>query len=135
MARLDRFEYQALAEFRYQIRTFLRFSESAARAQGLNGQQHQLLLALKGLPAGVAPTVSALAGRLQLRHHSAVELLDRLAERGYIIRRTNPQDLRQALVRITPRGNAVLRKLTQVHFEELHSAGPLLLDALRRIVT
>jgi DNA-binding MarR family transcriptional regulator len=135
MARLDRFEYQALAEFRYQIRTFLRFSESAARAQGLNGQQHQLLLALKGLPAGVAPTVSALAGRLQLRHHSAVELLDRLAERGYIVRRPNPHDLRQALVSITPKGNAVLRKLTQVHFEELHSAGPLLLDALRRIVT
>ncbi|HYX50470.1 MAG TPA: helix-turn-helix domain-containing protein, partial [Ktedonobacteraceae bacterium] len=74
-------EYQTLAEFRYQLRRFLRFSEQAARAAGLEPQQHQLLLALKGLPEGRKATIGALAERLQLTHHSTVELVDRLVER------------------------------------------------------
>ncbi len=73
-------DYYALAEIRYQIRRFLHFSEEAAREAGLVPQQHQLLLALKGLPAGRKATISELAERLQLRHHSTVELIDRLVE-------------------------------------------------------
>lgn len=135
MQRLDRFDYETLSEFRYQIRRFLRFSETAARAQGLNGQQHQLLLALKGLPVGLKPTVGALAERLQLRHHSTVELVDRLLDHGYVARRPDPDDRRQVLVGVTPRGEAVLRNLTSMHHEELHTAGPLLLTMLRKLVS
>ena len=75
-------EYQALAEFRYELRRFLRFSEQAARAAGFEPRQHQLLLAIKGLPEGKQATISALAERLQIAHHSTVELIDRLVERG-----------------------------------------------------
>ena len=134
MPRSSQFDYETLAEFRYHIRRFLHFSEDAARAQGLNSQQHQLLLALKGLPAGTKPTVGALAERLQLRHHSTVELLDRLADRGHIARVSDPADRRAVLVRVTARGDAVLRKLTRVHRRELHTAGPLLLATLRKLV-
>ena len=132
--RTHRFDYETLAEFRYQIRGFLHFSEDAAREQGLNSQQHQLLLALKGLPPALKPSVGVLAARLHLRHHSTVELVDRLAERGYIARAADPGDRRTVLVRITARGEAVLRTLTRIHRKELHTAGPLLLAALRKLV-
>jgi DNA-binding MarR family transcriptional regulator len=135
MPRSTRFDYETLAEFRYQIRKFLHFSEDAARAQVLNSQQHQLMLALKGLPADTRPTVGAIAERLHLRHHSTVELLDRLADRGYIARGSDPADRRVVLVRLTSRGEAVLRKLTRIHRKELHLAGPLLLATLRKLVT
>jgi len=74
-------EYQSLAEFRYQLRRFLHFSEQAARSVGLEPQQHQLLLALKGLPYGRPATVSELAERLQIQHHSTVELINRMVDR------------------------------------------------------
>ena len=134
MPRAHRFDYRTLAEFRYQIRRFLHFSEHATRAQGVNAQQHQLLLALKGLPAGTSPTIGALAERLQLRHHSTVGLVDRLARAGYVSRRPNPDDRRQVLVRMTKRGDGVLQKLTRIHREELLTAGPVLLATLRRLV-
>jgi DNA-binding MarR family transcriptional regulator len=131
----SRFDYVLLAEFRYQIRAFLRFSEDAARAQGLSAQQHQLLLALKGLPAGTPPNVGVLAERLHLRHHSTVELIDRLADRGYVARKRQAADRRQIHVAITARGNAVLRTLTRIHREELHQAGPQLLDTLQKLLS
>ena len=134
MPRLDRAEYETLAEFRYQILKFLRFSERAARAQGLNSRQHQLLLALSGLPAGVRPTIGALAERLQLRHHSAVGLIDRLADAGFVVRAADPADHRRTLVRITPHGGAVLRRLTRIHRDELDTAGPRLLEALHNVL-
>jgi DNA-binding MarR family transcriptional regulator len=127
-------DYRTLAEFRYQIRKFLHFSETAAREEGLNEQQHQLLLALRGLPDDREPTVGTLAERLQLRHHSAVELIDRLEERGLVARAADPSDGRRTLVSITAGGNALLDKLTRLHRTELHTAGPLLLDALRRLL-
>lgn len=135
MPRSTRPDYETLAEFRYHIRRFLRFSEEAARAHGLNSQQHQLLLALKGLPAGTRPTVGTIAERLQLRHHSTVELVDRLADRGLIVRVPDPADRRAVLVRITRRGDAVLRRLTRIHRQELDTAGPLLLATLRRLLS
>ena len=79
-------DFRAMAELRYQIRRFMRFSENAAQQAGMEPQQHQLLLALKGLPRGMKPTINALAERLQLQHHSTVGLVDRLVERGFLVR-------------------------------------------------
>ena len=122
-------DYRALARFRHLIRRFLAFSEEAARGSGLQPQQHQLLLAVKGLPEGTAPTVGALAWQLQLRHHSVVELADRLARLGFAVRRRNPMDHREVWIGITPKGQRVLRKLSVIHREELRRAAPELLPA------
>jgi DNA-binding MarR family transcriptional regulator len=126
-------DYRTLAEFRYQIRKFLAFSETAAREHGLNGQQHQLLLAIKGLPEDSAPSIGVLAERLHLRHHTTVELVDRLSKRGCIKREVSPTDRRQVHLRITARGDDLLRKLTAIHEKELQSSGPILLETLRKL--
>ena len=121
-----------MAEFRYQIRRFLRFSEQAARRAGLEPAQHQLLLAVKAHDG--EPTVGDLAERLQLRHHSVVGLIDRLAESG-LVRRTRAEgDRRQVRVRLTPKGEAVLRKLSLDHRAELGSAGCALAVSLQAIL-
>jgi DNA-binding MarR family transcriptional regulator len=126
--------YRQLAEFRYQIRQFVHFSEEAARAHGLEPQQHQLLLAIKGLPAGERPTVRALSSRMCLRHHSAVELLNRLAERGAVVRRPSEQDRREVLVELTRQGEEILAKLSALHMEELKKEGPALLNAIHDVL-
>lgn len=124
-------DYQALAELRYQVRRFLHFSEEAARAAGLEPRQHQLLLALKGLPRGVRPRVAELAERLQIQHHSTVELANRLAEGGYVRRKRAPGDRREVLLTLTSKGEKVLRELSLHHKSELRTQGPALLKALR----
>src|SRR5262245_39450189 len=91
---ISRRDYEALAEVRYQIRRFLNFSEAAARAAGIEPQQHQLLLAIKGLPAGMAPTIRACAERLQIQHHSAVELVNRTEQQGLVLRQPSAEDRR-----------------------------------------
>lgn len=126
-------EYQALAEFRYQIRRFLHFSEEQVRACGLEPQQHQLLLAVKGLPKGCTATVGELAGRLQLKHHSVVELIDRLEKHKYVVRAAGAEDRRQVIVKLTNSGSNVLRKLSVAHHQELDTAGPALAKSLRSI--
>ena len=123
-------DYQALAEMRYQIRRFLHFSEQTAREAGLVPQQHQLLLALKGLPTGRKATISELAERLQLRHHSTVELIDRLVERGLIKRMRDETDQRRVIIHLTPQGEQVLRRLSLLHRHELQLAGPAFVRAL-----
>ena len=128
-------EYQALAEFRYQIRRFLHFSEQAARVAGIEPQQHQLLLALKGLPEGRQATIGELAGRLQLQHHSMVELVNRLAERGFVQRCRDEEDLRRVLVSITAKGEEILRELSFEHRAELRTSGPTLAKALNALLT
>jgi DNA-binding MarR family transcriptional regulator len=133
-ADLDVNDFQALAEFRYQIRKFLRFSEAAARKAGLEPQHHQLMLALKGLPDGIHATVGELAERLQIRHHSSVELIDRLTEQGLVQRRRSEQDRRQVMVTLTIRGERILRELSIHHREELQATAPQLIGALRSIV-
>jgi DNA-binding MarR family transcriptional regulator len=126
-------EYRALAEFRYQIRRFLGFSEELVRAAGMEPQQHQLLLAVKGLPDGVTATIGELAERLQLKHHSTVELANRLEKLGYVARKAAQQDRRQVLVHLTRSGASILRKLSLAHHQELEVAGPRLAKALRSI--
>ncbi|HLN03369.1 MAG TPA: MarR family transcriptional regulator [Bryobacteraceae bacterium] len=128
-------DYAALAEFRYQIRRFLHFSEQAARAAGIEPQQHQLLLAIKGtVDSQEEPTIGILAERLQLQHHSTGELVDRLAERGLVSRSRAPADRRQVLIHLTARGEAELEKLTACHLAELRTNGPALVSALEAAI-
>ena len=127
-------EYRSLAEFRRLIRRFLHFSEEQAHAKGLEPRQHQLLLSIKGLPEGANATIGELASRLQLRHHSTVELVDRLAARGFIERTAGETDRREVLIKLTDSGEAVLRELTIVHREELEVTGAELLRALRAVL-
>src|SRR5208283_851218 len=97
-------DFESLAELRYQIRRFLHFSEQASEAAGLEPRQHQLMLALKGLAGGVRPRVGELAERLQIRHHSAVELVNRLSAGGYVRRNRGGEDGREVLLSLTPKG-------------------------------
>lgn len=127
-------EYQALAEFRYQLRCFLHFSEQAARAVGLEPQQHQLLLALKGLPEGRAPTVGELAERLRIQHHSMVELINRMVDRNLLERSRDESDQRKVIISLTPYGEEVLRKLSLLHRTELRSTGPALVRTLHALI-
>ena len=126
-------DYRVLAHFRHQIRRFLCFSERAARSAGLQPQQHQLLLSIKGLPPGAKPTVGALAWLLQLRHHSTVELLNRLVRRGLVRRQRSDADQRAVLIFVTPKGQRVLERLTLLHRNELRRNGPALLRALTSV--
>jgi DNA-binding MarR family transcriptional regulator len=124
-------DYESLAEVRYQLRRFLHFSEQAARGAGLEPQQHQLMLALKGLPEGARPRIGELAERLQIRHHSAVELVDRLSSAGMVRRHTAPEDRREVLIVLTAKGERILRDLSLHHRAELRKRGPALIRALK----
>ncbi len=127
-------EYRQLADFRYRIRKFLQFSENACREHGLEPRQHQLLLAVKGLPEGIEPTVGELARRLLLKHHSTVELVDRMEKTGVVRRERNMQDAREVFVRLTSKGDSLLRSLSIAHRGELESSGLELARALEGIV-
>lgn len=128
-------DFQKLAAFRYQLRRFLRLSEEAARAVGLEPQQHQLLLAVKGLPDDRQASVGEIAERLQLQHHSTVELINRLEERGLVERERSEADRRQVLVRLTPHGDDLLHELSVFHRSELRTIGPNLIEALASILS
>ncbi len=131
--KLNQRDYQALAELRHQIRRFLHFSEQAARKEGLEPQQHQMMLAIKGLPDGLRPRIGELAERLQIEHHSAVELVDRLAAGGYVHRSPGSLDRREVLLALTGKGEQVLQALSLHHQNELRARGPALLSALRAV--
>ena len=133
MVDLESSEYRKLEEFRFQIRRFLSFSEAAARASGIEPQQHQALLALKGMPQGCVPTIGHLAERLLLKHHSAVGLVDRLETLGLLTRQPSPGDARQVLLRLTAKGERILHRLSLTHHKELEETGPKLVAALRSI--
>lgn len=126
--------YRALAEFRYEVRRFQNLSEQAARAAGIEPQQYQALLAIKGLPASSSATVGLLAERLQIQHHSAVELADRLEAHGLLKRTRNRKDRRQVLLRLTTRGEEILRQIALPHRADLRSSGLTLLRALQTVM-
>lgn len=131
---LSAHDYQALGEFRHQLRNFLAFSEQAARAVGLEPQQHQLLLALKSFSDHEKVTISDLAERLKIQHHSTVELLNRMVERDLVQRSRDGQDQRRVLVTLTAHGEEVLRRLSLLHRTELRSTGPDLVRTLQAII-
>jgi DNA-binding MarR family transcriptional regulator len=127
-------QYCDLAEFRRQIRQFLYFSEATAKEHAIEPQQHQLLLAVHGLPAGVKPTIREIADRLFIQHHSAVELINRLEAKGAVQRYTPNEDRREARIRLTPKGRTILRKLTLAHRNELFFTGPALIGSLKSVL-
>ncbi|MGA7670798.1 MAG: MarR family transcriptional regulator [Nitrolancea sp.] len=126
-------DYRRLAEFRYQIRRFLNFSTLAAREAGIEPRQHQLLLALRGLPFETQPTIGELGERLQLHHNTTVELINRLEARGFVRRRKSDHDRRKVFIDVTPEGDAMLLELSRHHLRELRSIGPELVRALERL--
>ena len=127
-------DYRALAELRYQIRRFLSFSEQAARAAGIEPQQHQLLLAVKGLPTDRRPTIKALAERLCLQHHTVVELVDQIEARNLVRRKRHAADRREILLVLTAKGERILRALSVLHRDQLRIVGPTLVEALTEIL-
>lgn len=126
-------DYRLLAEFRHQLRVFTAFSETAARAAGIAPQQHQALLAIKGFPAGAAPTIGELAERLVIRHHSAVELVDRLVEARLVVRRHDGDDARRVGLVLTKRAEEMLARLSVAHREELRRMAPMLRTVLAEL--
>ena len=127
-------EYRALAELRCRIRHFLREGDSVARAAGLEPQQYLLLLAIRGLPEGEEATVRTLAERLALKHHSVVELIDRLQAHGYVIRSRNREDRRRVLVSLMPRGERLLEQVARHRISELRSNGLQLVRAINELL-
>jgi len=127
-------EFRALAEFRYRIRLYLNGSEQAARAAGLEPQQYLFLLTLRGLPLGQKATIRELAERMQLRHHSVVELVDRLERQQLLRRERSRTDRRQVIVHLTPRGEKILSRLARQRIAELRTAAPALVRALTAVI-
>jgi DNA-binding MarR family transcriptional regulator len=130
---LSKAQYENLAAFRFALRKFLRFSEDAAHDSGVTPQQHQALLAIKGFPGRDHVDVSELAERLQIRHHSAVGLIDRLVAEKLVARSPAPEDRRRLQIRLTARGEKVLAELTSVHREQLRRIGPEISLLLQRL--
>jgi DNA-binding MarR family transcriptional regulator len=128
--RTSRSDYQKLAAFRYAVRRFLRFSEQAAAEVGLTPQQNQALLAIEGFPERNYASIRELAERLQLAHHSVVGLLDRLETAGLVNRTTSPKDKRIVLVRVSRKGQRLLRSLTRAHKAQLRQLGPEMIRSL-----
>jgi DNA-binding MarR family transcriptional regulator len=132
-------DYRALADFRFEVRRFLHFSEEAARREKLAPQHHQLLLAVKGFSAGASfvtwPTVRHLAERLQIAHHSAVELIDRCVGAGLVKRVEDEKDRRRVHVRLTRKGEGALDRLSRQHRDELKVAGRALIEALKAVTS
>jgi DNA-binding MarR family transcriptional regulator len=133
MDKIRKDEYETLAAFRYMLRQFLRFSEEAAKEANLTPQQHQALLAVMGYPNKEGITIGELAERLQVRHHSAVGLVDRLEAQGLVSRQQDELDRRQVLVQLTPGGVAALEQLSAAHREELRRIGPQLQKILEAL--
>jgi len=130
---VDTQRLKSLAEFRYQMRKFLSFSEAAAERCGIATQQYQLMQVIAALPEGQHASISYLAERMILKHNSMVELVDRAERAGLVRREHDERDLRRSLVKLTPEGDAILQKLVKEHLEELvPKCGPLI-EALQNL--
>jgi len=116
-------QFLSLAEFRYQLRCFLRFSEQECRARGLQPQHYQLLVALRGLPLHKSPTIGTLAERMQTEHHSMVELLDRASDQGLVTRKRDAKDRRRVSIHLTAKGEKLVEELAVSHASELQRMG------------
>jgi DNA-binding MarR family transcriptional regulator len=119
-----------LAEFRFQLRKFLRFSEIAAEAAGISVQQYQMLQVIAAMPEGQGASISYLAERMILRHNSAVELVDRAVRAGMVRRESDDEDLRRSIVKLMPEAEKVLAQLIPSHLLELDERGNDIIAAL-----
>lgn len=115
--------YEHLAEFRYQLRRFLHFSETEARKYGITPQQHQLMLSIMGFPGREYATPRELSERLQITHHACVGLIDRTEKLGLVSRKQNPEDGRSVFISVTEKGLEILEKLSATHLEEIERIG------------
>src|SRR5208337_3500277 len=127
-------EYRALAELRYRIRRFLQEGDTTALQAGLEPQQYLLLLAIRGLPGGQEATISTLAERLSLRHHSTVELIDRMEPNRYVKRIRDKEDRRQVLVSLHPFGEKLLEKVVEQRISELRANGRALVETISALL-
>ncbi len=127
-------EYRSLAELRYRIRLFLREGDATALSEGLEPQQYQMLLAIRGVEEGESATIGTLAERLAIKHHSAVELIDRLEKRGYIRRVRDKDDRRQVHVLLLGRGEKALAAVVEERISELRASGSKLVGAIRSLL-
>lgn len=132
--RLKPGDYRALGAFRFEIRKFLAFSEKAARGAGIEPQQHQLLLAVRGLPTDTRPTIGAVAERLCVAHHTTVALVDKLEDKGLLERERSTEDRREVLLSLTPEADALLERLSELHHDQLRRVGPNMVSALQAIL-
>jgi DNA-binding MarR family transcriptional regulator len=131
--KLTKSDYEALAQFRYLMRQFVSFSEAAAHEADLTAQQHQALLAIRGFPGRERITVGELAERLNVRHHSVVGLIDRLAVRDLVCRRRDAIDGRRVLLELSSKGRFLLAELSLVHRDELRRLAPMLKQLLAHV--
>ena len=131
--KITKAQYEVLAGFRYALRQFLRFSENAAQDAGITPQQHQAMLAIKGFPGRDRITIGELAERLQIVHHSAVGLADRLVAEHHVQRVQSRKDRRQVYLALTRRGEILLGKLSAAHQEQLRRVGPRIADLLKSL--
>lgn len=131
-AGLTKSDYELIAQFRYTLRKFIGFSEAAANLRGVAPQQYQVLLAIEGFPGRNWVTIGELAEQMQIAHHSAVGLVNRMEALRLVKRTTSEEDRRRVHVTLSAKGLAVLEKLYLVHREELQSVGPKLVSLLRR---
>jgi DNA-binding MarR family transcriptional regulator len=125
-------EFEALADFRFEIRRFLAFSETNARAAGLTVQQHQALLAVRGELG--TPSIGTVAERLLIEHHSASELVKRLEGRGLVLRERDPHDRRRVTLQLTYEAQEILSRLSAIHRAEIRRMQPTLSRLLNRLV-
>lgn len=123
-----------IAEFRYQLRKFLNFSETASEEAGISAQQYQLLQAVAVVPAGQECSISYLAERMVVRHNTAVELVDRAERSGLVERVADESDHRRSLVRITDKGGEMISRLIGPHLAEIEANGPDLIRTLQRLL-
>jgi len=133
-ARITGGEYHALSELRYLIRRFLQEGDETARQAGLEPQQYLLLLAIRGLQTGQGISIRTLADRLALRHHSTVELIDRMEAHGFVKRTRGREDRRQVLVSLQPRGEKLLEKVVAQRLVELRSHGRALVESIGKLL-
>jgi DNA-binding MarR family transcriptional regulator len=127
-------DYQALAHFRYAMRKFLSFSRRALKTEAqLTPEQYEALLALKAFSLESGLTIGQLSERLQVKHHTAVSLVNRMEESGLVRREPNEEDRRQVFVRMTPTGSRILGQVAVLHRQEMRLRSPEMIDALTRL--
>ncbi len=122
-----------LAEFRFQLRQFLSFSEVSSERHGIQAQQYQLLQVVAAAPPAQPASVSYLADRMVLRHNSTVELVDRAERAGLVQRHTDERDLRRSIIKLTPMGEQLLRTMVAEHIQELERLSDRIIQSLRAV--